>query len=82
MADACTSFYNTSSWTINGEYKNVEIIYTNEIFLSYLDTHCRAYFDRISCWPPTKSGVLRTISCPPLIFPDAASDGKIFDRFI
>ncbi|CAF0817501.1 unnamed protein product [Rotaria sp. Silwood1] len=37
-------------------------------------SHCPAYFDRISCWPPTEAGVRRIIPCPAHIFPDASSN--------
>ncbi|CAF3965248.1 unnamed protein product [Rotaria sp. Silwood2] len=37
-------------------------------------SYCPAYFDRISCWPPTEAGVRRIIQCPVHIFPDASSD--------
>ncbi|CAF1257690.1 unnamed protein product [Rotaria magnacalcarata] len=34
-------------------------------------SHCPAYFDRISCWPPTETGIRRIIPCPVNIFPTA-----------
>ncbi|CAF3729645.1 unnamed protein product [Rotaria sordida] len=37
-------------------------------------SYCPAYFDRISCWPPTEAGVRRIIPCPAYIFPDASSN--------
>ncbi|CAF1315023.1 unnamed protein product [Adineta steineri] len=38
------------------------------------DSYCPAYFDRIACWPPTEPGVLRNISCPSNVFPNASPD--------
>jgi len=68
MADACISFNNIS----NGNYKkNIEV---NFILLFDLDSNCPAYFDRITCWPPTEAGVRRVLPCPEHIFPNARSE--------
>jgi hypothetical protein len=65
MADACMSFYNAS----DSKHKTR---YINKYFLwLHLDSYCPAYFDRLTCWPPTEAGVRRILPCPEHIFPNA-----------
>ncbi len=38
------------------------------------DSYCPTFFDRISCWPPTQTGIRRTLPCPVHMFPHAAPE--------
>ena len=77
MSDSCASVYNSSVWTRNGKCVKIQTIQLT-ISLTSLGPYCPAFFDRISCWPPTEMGVRRMIPCAPHVFPNANFNGIKF----